>query len=535
MSNQPLFWADQLAFGVTRKFPDEDTYVCASGISPSGLVHAGNFREIITTDFVVKALKNRGEDVRFIYSWDDYDRFRKVPSNVPDEFEKYIGLPLSEVPDPEGCHDSYADHFEARLEEELEGMHMDIEFIRQSEMFQKGEYADLIKKAMNNREEVKEILDEYRKEPKEEPYFPLRVYCTECGKDFTEVEEYDGEYRVEYYCKECEEDQSIDFKEHDSVKPPWRVDWPMRWEYEGVDFEPAGKEHSAAGGSRDTGNELAEKIFDKEPPVHQMYEFVTKDGGKISSSSGEDVFTITELKKVYSPEMIRFLFSNTKPNKAFEIPFEDEEIFQRYEKFDEIEHQYFNPDELDNDRERKHRKRVYEMAMVEIPDEEPVRVPFKHAAFIAQTIPREKWESRGIKSLKRTGHLPEELSDKDKQRTLERLGRAKNWARDYAPDEYVYSINYEVPKEVVEKLSEDEAEAAGLLAEMLEKESWEDQDDLDGKIFDVKEESELGTGEFFNAIYAILLSREQGPRLSRLIMSIGAEESAEILKQTDET
>jgi lysyl-tRNA synthetase class 1 len=68
MSDQPLFWSDQLAFGVTRKFPDVDTYVVASGISPSGIVHAGNFREIITTDFVAKSLKNRGEDVRFIYS-----------------------------------------------------------------------------------------------------------------------------------------------------------------------------------------------------------------------------------------------------------------------------------------------------------------------------------------------------------------------------------------------------------------------------------------------------------------------------------
>ena len=533
MSDQPLFWADQLAFGVTRKFPEEDTYVCASGISPSGLVHAGNFREIITTDFVVKALKNRGEDAKFIYSWDDYDRFRKVPANVPDEWEQYLGLPLSEVPDPEGCHDSYADHFEARLEDELEGMHMDIEFIRQSEMFQSGNYTELIKKAMQNREEIKEILDKYRQEPLETPYFPLRVYCTECGKDYTEIEDYDGKYRVEYYCKECEEDQTINFKEHDSVKPPWRVDWPMRWKYEGVDFEPAGKEHSASGGSRDTGNELAEKIFDKEPPVHQMYEFVTKDGGKISSSSGEDVFTISELKKVYSPEMIRFLFSNTKPNKAFEIPFEDEEIFQRYEKFDKIESAYFNPEKMDNDRKREHWKRVYEMAMVEMPNEEPVRVPFKQAAFVAQTVPEEKWTSKGFDSLRRTGHLPEELSDEDRERTLNRLERAKNWAREYAPEDYVYEINHEVSKELLESLSDEEKEASELLAEMLENDSWEDQDDLDGKIFDVKEETELGTGDFFTAIYKVLLSREQGPRLSRLIISIGSEETAEILRKVN--
>lgn len=529
-----MFWADQLAFGVTRKFPDQETYVCASGISPSGLVHAGNFREIITTDFVVKALEERGEDTRFIYSWDDYDRFRKVPANVPDEFEKYIGLPLSEVPDPEGCHDSYADHFESRLEEELEGMHMDIEFIRQSEMFEKAEYADLIKKAMNRRGKVKQILDRYRKEPLEEPYYPLRVYCTECGKDFTEVTGYDGEYTVEYHCEECMEEKELNFREEGNVKPPWRIDWPMRWKYEGVDFEPAGKEHSASGGSRDTGNELAEEIYDKEPPVHQMYEFVTKDGGKISSSSGKDVFTISELKKVYSPEMIRFLFSNTKPNKAFEIPFEDEEIFQRYEKFDEIEHQYFNPGELDNERERKHRQRVYEMAMADIPEEEPVRVPFKQAAFVAQTVPRERWKTKGFESLRRTGHLPEELSEEDRERTLNRLKRARNWAQEYAPEEYVYSINTEVPDNLRENLTEKEKEAATSLAEMLEKDTWNNQDELDGKIFDVKEETGLDTGEFFQTMYKILLNRENGPRLSRLITSLGTQKTVETLKTVNQ-
>jgi lysyl-tRNA synthetase class 1 len=258
---------------------------------------------------------------------------------------------------------------------------------------------------------------------------------------------------------------------------------------------------------------------------------MTKDGAKISSSSGENVFTISELKKVYSPEMIRFLFSNTKPNKAFEIPFQDEEIFQRYEKFDKIEHQYFNPDELENERERKHRRRVYEMAMVEIPDEEPVRIPFKQAAFVAQTVPEEKWETKGFESLRRTGHLPQEISEEDRERTLDRLKRAKNWAREYAPEEYVYQINREVSDKTIEELSDEESKAAELLAEMLEDESWEDQDDLDGKIFDVKEETGLGTGEFFTAMYKVLLGRENGPRLSRLIISIGSEEAAEILRQ----
>ncbi|MFB6144509.1 MAG: lysine--tRNA ligase [Candidatus Nanohaloarchaea archaeon] len=533
-NEKPLFWSDQLAFGVTRKFPDRDTYVCASGISPSGLVHAGNFREIITTDFVVKSLQYYDEDTRFIYSWDDYDRFRKVPENVPDEWEQYIGLPLSEVPDPEECHESYAEHFEAMLEEELEDMHMDIEFIRQSEMFRSCEYAELMKQAMNSREEIKDILDEYRTEPLEDDWWPLRVYCRECGKDFTEIQGYDGDYTVEYFCKECGEEFEVDFSEEDSVKPPWRVDWPMRWKYENVAFEPGGKDHSAAGSSRDTGKDIVEEVFDHEAPVYQMYDFIKPKGGdkKISSSSGENALTLSDLKEVYTPEMIRFLFSETKPNKEFAIPF-DEDVFQRYDKFDTIESAYFNPEEVENDRKRKHWKRVYELAMVEIPDEQPVRFPFQHAAFIAQTVPEEEWAEKAVKSLQRTGHVPGDVGEKGVEQVVERLEKAKNWARNYAPEEYRYSINRRVPAEEVEQLSEDEQEAMLKLAELLESREFETVDELDGEIFEVQKQTALDTGEFFDAAYRVMLSRDHGPRLSRLFMSLGQEETARILRQVE--
>ncbi len=531
-SNQPLFWSDQLALGVTRKFHDRDTYVCASGISPSGIVHAGNFREIITTDFVVKSLEERGEDVRFIYSWDDYDRFRKVPANVPDEWEQYIGLPLSKVPDPEGCHDSYAAHFESRLEEELEDMHMDIEFIRQTEMFESGKYADLIRKAMQNREKLRKILNQYRTEPLDDDWYPLRIYCEECGKDFTGIRDYDGEYTVTYYCKQCGEEHELDFSKSDSVKPPWRVDWPMRWHYEQVAFEPGGKEHSAAGGSRDTATDIVREVYEDEPPVYQMYEFVTKEGAKISGSRGEDAFTLTDLKEVYTPEMVRFLFSETKPSKAFEIPF-DEDVFQIYERFDKIEDAYFNPEKMENERKRKHWQRVYELAMVEVPDEKPVRIPFQHASFIAQTVPEDEWKTKAIESLKRTDHVPEDIDDKGIEKVVERLGKAKNWAREHAPEEYRYAINFELPGELQDDLNADQRGAMQLLAEMIEESDFETQDDLDSEIFDVKDESGLETGEFFSTAYQVLLSRGQGPRLSRLILSIGEEDVVKILRQVD--
>jgi lysyl-tRNA synthetase class 1 len=530
MSDQPLFWSDQLAFATTKKFEDRDTYVCASGISPSGMVHIGNFREIITTDFVVKSLKERGEDTRFIYSWDDYDRFRKVPANVPDEWEQYIGLPLSKVPDPEECHDSYAEHFESMLEEQLEDMHMDIEFIRQTEMFEKAEYADLTKQAMNNREKIKEILDQYRKEPLEDPYYPLRVYCTECGKDFTEVKDYNGEYTVTYYCEKCGDTFELNFQEEGNVKPPWRVDWPMRWHYEQVSFEPGGKDHSAAGSSRDTGKEIIEEVYKDEAPVYQMYDFVKPKGSdkKISSSAGENTLTLDDLKQIYSPEMIRFLFSQNKPKSELVLAF-DEEIIQVYDRFDRFEKTYFDEIQMENEKKEKHRERVYEIAVVDIPDEQPVRIPFKHASLLAQTIPEKDWETTALESLRSTDHIPKELSEKQKQQVFDRLGKAKNWARNYAPEDYLYSINEEPDQEVLNNLSEEELRAVEILYESLDGE-FEDTDELDEAVFDSKDESELSTGEFFTAVYNVFLSRDQGPRLSTLIAALGVEKSRSIME-----
>ncbi|MFC2282044.1 MAG: class I tRNA ligase family protein, partial [Treponema socranskii subsp. buccale] len=67
-----VHWADQCAEKIIRERGDLDSYTCASGITPSGTVHIGNFREIISVDLVVRALRSRGKKVRFIYSWDDY-------------------------------------------------------------------------------------------------------------------------------------------------------------------------------------------------------------------------------------------------------------------------------------------------------------------------------------------------------------------------------------------------------------------------------------------------------------------------------
>ncbi len=91
-----MHWADVYAAKIIREKGTKDVYTCASGITPSGTVHIGNFREIISVDLVVRALRAMGHKVRFIYSWDDYDVFRKVPKNMPQPelLQTYLRKPI---------------------------------------------------------------------------------------------------------------------------------------------------------------------------------------------------------------------------------------------------------------------------------------------------------------------------------------------------------------------------------------------------------------------------------------------------------
>ena len=118
-----------------------------------------------------------------------------------------------------------------------------------------------------------------------------------------------------------------------NLKLIWRVDWPMRWAYEKVDFEPGGKDHSSQGGSFDTGKEVIKDLWQNKAPSYLQYDFVKIKGGtgKMSSSSGE-LYTISDLLEVYEPQILRWIFTNQRPNHDFAIAL-DEDVIKTYEEF----------------------------------------------------------------------------------------------------------------------------------------------------------------------------------------------------------
>ena len=331
-------WADEAAAKIIFEKGEKELYTCASGITPSGSVHIGNFREIISVELVVRALRDMGKNVRFIYSWDDYDVFRKVPQNMPkqDVLEKHLRFPITMVPDPWERDANYARHHEVDVEKALPVVGINPEYIYQSDQYRASRYAQGISKALEKQEFLKGTLDKFRDEEHkiQGQWWPVSVFCDNCNKDETNIEGWDGQWGLSYSCRSCGHAETSDIQSAKGIKLVWRVDWPMRWEFEKVDFEPAGKDHHSQGGSFDTARHISKSVYGWDAPITFQYDFIGIKGspGKMSSSKG-NVIGLSDVLKVYTPELTRYLFAGTRPNSEFTISF-DLDVIKIYEDYD---------------------------------------------------------------------------------------------------------------------------------------------------------------------------------------------------------
>ncbi|MEM5948318.1 lysine--tRNA ligase [Spirochaetia bacterium 38H-sp] len=516
-------WADVAAFRILQEKGDKEQYVCASGITPSGTVHIGNFREIISVDLVVRALRNLGKKVRFIYSWDEYDVFRKVPKNMPDpqKLEKYLRWPITLVPDPWGKEDSYARAHEKEVEKLLPLVGIEPEFIYQAKEYNSCRYAEGIKKALEKREVIMKILNQYRKEPLASDWQPVSIFCSSCNRDTTSVSDWDGEYGLSYSCQSCGHSEIMDFRKQGNVKLLWRIDWPMRWREEQVDFEPAGKDHHSEGGSFDTAKQIVKEVYDWQPPATFQYDFISIKGrgGKISSSSGE-VISLADVLEVYQPEVVRYMFAGTRPNTEFAISF-DLDVIKIYEDYDKCERIYYGAEKMD-EKKALREKRTYEYSQVHsVPDKMPLQVPFRHLTTLIQI---HNGDADALCAM-----FPEADAESLK-RLRTRAICAWNWVRNFAPEDFRFSLR--VDDDTTEELSDTELKIVKTLRETLE-ENWDNFDEktLGETFYAICQENGKEAKEVFPVIYKILLGKERGPRLASFILTVGKEKVQKILKR----
>jgi lysyl-tRNA synthetase class 1 len=516
-------WADITADKIIRERGEKDTYVCASGITPSGTVHIGNFREIISVELVVRALKQRGKNVRFIYSWDDYDVFRKVPQNMPQQelLETFLRKPITLVPDVLGNEKSYAAHNEKSLEKILPVVGIEPEYIYQAERYRASEYAEGIRTALEHRTVIRRQLDAHRTSPLAEDWYPASVFCTKCDRDTTKVTGWDGEYGISYSCDSCGNSETVDLRSTAAVKLPWRIDWPMRWSVEGVDFEPAGKDHHSEGGSFDTAKLTGKEVFGHEPPVTFQYDFVRIKGGsgKISSSSGE-VVSLADVLRFYQPEVVRYLFAGTRPNSEFAISF-DLDVLKVYEDYDKIERNYFNrPENPKKLKKWEKDARIYELSQVgSVPERLPYQIQIRHLTTLLQI------HSGDIDAvIAYLGDIPEA----DLERFRVRAACAWNWVNDFAPEDFRFALRK--PEDGKAELTDNLAAAVGDLGKLAADRLGDiPEKEFSNLMYDVIHPHELESGDFFTAVYQALIGKDKGPRLLNFLHVLGKDVVSNLL------
>ncbi|HEU0238245.1 MAG TPA: lysine--tRNA ligase [Micromonosporaceae bacterium] len=562
-------FADDVIAEAGRRAPGK-RIVCASGLSPSGPIHLGNLREVMTPHLVADEIRRRGVPCEHILSWDDYDRFRRVPAGVDASWSEHIGRPLTSVPPPPGSAASnWAEHFKAPMAAALAELGIDYRGISQTEMYTSGAYVEPVLTAMRERRQIDAILDKYRTKGRTSAataavtsaittaraqrldaddaaaaedaaegsgaateddgaaatgYYPYRPYCDDCGRDTTTVTAYDDETTEMTYTCAFGHRGTFLLREHRSGKLVWKVDWPMRWAFEDVDFEPSGVDHSSPGSSFQVGGEIVGPVFGGVQPIGPMYAFVGITGMAKMSSSRGGVPTPAAALDIMEAQLLRWLYARRRPNQSFKIAF-DQEIQRTYDEWDALGARVSAGSASPAD------VAAYGRAVGTTNGPLPTTprpVAFRTLASIADVTTGDPEQTLRI-----VRDLDPDNPITSLDQTRPRLDKAVRWITTEVPAEQRTRVREEPDTELLASLDDQQRTALAMLLDGLD-EHWS-LGALTTLVYgvpkrqlglppDTKPTSELKVAQrsFFALLYHLLVGRDTGPRLPTLLLAIGA-------------
>ncbi|HEY1821324.1 MAG TPA: lysine--tRNA ligase [Trebonia sp.] len=551
-------FADEVIAAADRYRPGKPI-VCASGLSPSGPIHLGNLREVLTPHLVADEIRRRGVPCEHIISWDDFDRFRRVPANVDSSWSEHVGKPLSHVPAPPGSdHENWADHFRAPLLTALAELGVDFRGISQTDMYTSGAYTSQILLAMRERRRIDAILAEYRTKSKASAaapglsaddaamnalalegsgaadeddgtsaagYYPYKPYCQVCDRDLTTITAYDDATTAMTYTCACGHTATVKLSEYNHGKLVWKVDWPMRWAYEGVAFEPSGVDHSSPGSSYVVGGRIVGDIFGGVQPIGPMYAFVGMQGmAKMSSSKG-GVPTPAQALGIMEAPLLRWLYSRKKPAQSITVSF-GQELQRMYDEWDSLTRKVAA--DTAQPAEVAAYGRATRTAAGPLPTT-PVRLPFGTLGSVYDVTTGQP------------DQLLRVLRDVAPDQRIEsldalqpRLDKAARWVTSELPEDQRTQVRTAPDLDALAALDDSQRAAVLMLLDGLDA-AWSVEGlttlvygvpkRLLGLPMEVKPTPELRAAQraYFALLYQLLVGRDTGPRLPTLLLAIGAE------------
>ena len=511
-------WIEKIANELNEK--DVEKHVIASGTSISGSIHIGNSCDVFIANGIGKKLRELGRDVETIWIADDNDPLRKVPYPLPEDYDKYLGQPYSNIPCPDGCCSSFVEHFEKPFLEVMDDYGIEIKHKSGFEMYKSGVYEDYIRLSLEKAPEIREIFNQYRREPLADDWLPYNPICEECGRvNTTHAYDWDGDI-IKYRC-DCGHEGETDIKDGNG-KLTWRVEWAARWKIFGITCEPFGKDHAASGGSYDVSSIISKEIFDYDAPYPVPYEWITLDGEAMSKSHGV-FFTPGEWLKIGPAESLNYYLFRSKPMKAKDFS-PKMQFLDFIDQFDKVEKVYYNEEEAPSEKEDRKFRKIYEVSQINENESIPFRPPYRFLVN-AYKIAGDDLE-KIYEILKKNSQLTKsfenkefsDLSELELSQYRQRVDNVVYWLDNYAPK----FVKFQVQKKKVPKLPLTDEQTVFLddLATLIETTEYNKAEDLHDGMYEILEGQGLKPQKGFQAIYKMILGQKQGPRAASFLLSL---------------
>jgi lysyl-tRNA synthetase class 1 len=492
------------------------------GFGASGIPHVGNVSDAIRSYAMTVALQAQNYGSELIAFCDDKDGLRKVPVGFPQSLKKFLGFPVTAIPDPFKCHESFGEHSSSLLLEAFDKCGVKYTFTSAADIYRRGLLNREIETILSNAKRVGEIIKEEVGQEKFEEALPYFAVCGNCGRVYTtKAYEYlPEENKVLYSCEGMEiKGQRFEGCGHKGEanylkgegKLVWKVEFAARWKALDIRYEAYGKDIAD---SVRVNDRICREILKWEPPFHSRYEMFLAKGGKRFSKSAGTVFTAQEWFRYGSPQSLNLLmlkrFVGTRTISILDVP-------GYMNEFDELEDVYFRKKQVADKKELAKLSGLYDYCWwLKPPKQNRVHVPFNLLAFLVKVAPKDAEldyiaeKLREYSYLKKTEDLPTDLR--------ERIQYAANWNRDFA----------EI-SETKAELSAREKRAMQELAQILEAEI--DADQIQTAVFDAARKHSVEPRQFFKTLYMILLGSPAGPRLGPYIVAMGRQNVVDALKR----
>src|SRR3989344_7029912 len=263
-----MYWADKFADQIIKSGKYQPYWVDDMK-TPSGKVHIGSVRAIVTHDLIYKALKDRGVDVTFSYVLEDHDPMDGIPVYLDQEkYQQHLGKPLYHVQSPKPGFKSYGHFWGSEYIDVFNQVGAHPQVIWGSQLYLSGKMNDMVKLCLDKAAKIRHLYKVMYKQVKPANWYPFNVICESCGKmSTTTVSDWDGQ-EVTYECKVDAVTWTQGCGHKGKISPldgrgklPWKVEWGCKWKIIGITAEGAGKDPMTAGGSHDFAKLVCEKVL----------------------------------------------------------------------------------------------------------------------------------------------------------------------------------------------------------------------------------------------------------------------------------